>query len=128
MGTVLVVDDSPMVRNELMSIVSMSGARVEEAADGSEAWCRLASDDEIDLVLCDINMKPMSGLELLRKAHEHGLTARTPFVMVTTEVKASMLKEAKGLGARGWVVKPPKASAIRGYVECFVTGNASRRT
>lgn len=120
MGTVLIVDDSPMVRRELASILSMSGVQVEEAADGTEAWNRIAGGAKLDLILCDINMKPMSGLELLRKAHEGGLTKNLPFVMVTTEVKASLLRKAKELGARGWVVKPPKASAIRGYVECFV--------
>lgn len=120
---VLVVDDAPLVRRQMTSILQLASIDTESVPDAPRALERLRTRP-YSLVLCDVNMPGMSGLELLEVAQAEGITSRVPFVMVTTEVKASMMRKAKALGARGWVVKPLSTQALEGYLERFVFGAA----
>jgi two-component system chemotaxis response regulator CheY len=107
---VMVVDDSATVRQEVVAILGPAGFETLEAMDGEDALNRLASTEDIALVLCDVNMPRMNGIETLRLARERRLTV--PFVMLTTEGQPELIAKAKSLGAKGWIVKPFAADLL----------------
>jgi two-component system chemotaxis response regulator CheY len=107
---VMVVDDSTTVRQEVVAILGPAGFDMLEAMDGEDGLKRLESAEDIALVLCDVNMPRMNGIEMLRLARERGLT--TPFVMLTTEGQPELIARAKSLGAKGWIVKPFAADLL----------------
>ena len=87
MGTILVVDDSAMMRKIILRTLKMAGldfAITLEAADGAEGLA-LLRENTVSLVMCDINMPVMSGLEMLEQIKAEQLAAGVPIVMVTTE-------------------------------------------
>ena len=100
---VLVVDDEESVRNLLQRILNEAGYNVDTAADGQEALYKI-SLGEIHVVLADIKMPNMSGLEVLRK-----LTADSPdycVIMVTSTTDLKTAVEALKLGAYDYITKP----------------------
>jgi two-component system chemotaxis response regulator CheY len=104
--SVLVVDDSMMVRKLVGSALKSQGYNVVEAVDGADALEKLAVNPDTKLIVCDVNMPKMNGLEFLEQ-----LAARNssvPVVMLTTEGQPEMIQRAKSLGAKGWLVKPFK--------------------
>jgi len=102
---VLVVDDSMMIRNALTRVFSEVGVEVEEAADGIEALSLLESAS-FNLVMCDLNMPNMSGMELLQASQKLRKERGTSVVMLTTEGRPEFVVQARELGANGWLVKP----------------------
>ena len=101
---VLVVDDSAIVRRQVHGALEAAGFDVVEAADGKEALERLGMGP-VDLVMCDVNMPHMGGIELLECIREKAMVV-APFVMLTTEAEPDMVARARALGAKGWIVKP----------------------
>lgn len=104
MKKILVVDDSESVRQRVRQALTPAGFEVVEATNGLEGWTRLHGATDIKLVLCDVHMPEMTGLELLVKARENDVT--TPIVMLTSEALPSVVKQARESGAKGWIVKP----------------------
>jgi two-component system chemotaxis response regulator CheY len=108
MNPILVVDDSAMMRKIILRLLSQAGLTVSsalEAADGSEALAILG-DHTPTLILCDINMPNMTGLELLARIRSEQLAADVPIVMITTENSEAQVRQAIALGARGYIRKP----------------------
>jgi two-component system chemotaxis response regulator CheY len=101
---VMVVDDSMMVRQQVARALTGAGFDIVEAVDGLEALEKLATGPALGLIVCDVNMPRMSGIEFL----ESGKAAGIPIVMLTTEGQPEMIQRAKELGAKGWIVKPFK--------------------
>ena len=108
--TVLVVDDSMMVRRQVGRALEDAGFAVLEAADGQEALDKMAAA-AVGLVVCDVNMPRMDGLEFLERLGPAGVAA-TPVVMLTTEGQPALVQRAKAAGANGWIVKPFKAELL----------------
>ena len=108
--TILVVDDSMMVRQQVGRVLSAAGFAIVEAADGADALQRLAEFPDTRLVVCDVNMPRMSGLEFLEALSAKG--DGPPVVMLTTEGQPELMRRAKELGAKGWLVKPFKADLL----------------
>jgi two-component system chemotaxis response regulator CheY len=104
--TVLVVDDSGSVRQQVAMALRRAGFALVEAADGREGLAMLASNKNIDMVICDINMPNMNGLEMVEKVKSQPENKSLPILMLTTEGQPSMVKRAKEAGAVGWIVKP----------------------
>lgn len=107
-GTILIVDDSAMMRKIVLRALTLAGLdfqKVLEAGDGKEAL-ELLKAHTVELIMCDINMPVMSGLELLRAMREQNLAAGVPVVMVTTESSAEHVREAVAVGASGYIRKP----------------------
>jgi two-component system chemotaxis response regulator CheY len=105
---VLVVDDSSSMRAVIKKIIKVSGFNVGEcleAADGKEAL-KVLADKWVDLVLTDINMPNMSGLELIAEIKRDQLLQSIPVVMVTTEGSRERMQESMELGASGYIKKP----------------------
>jgi two-component system chemotaxis response regulator CheY len=104
MKTILVVDDSSTMVMSLKSSLELSGFKVETAADGQAAMDKLNSGVKPDLIITDINMPRMDGIELIKNARK--LLRFTPILALTTESQQAKRDEAKKLGATGWLVKP----------------------
>ena len=105
---VLVVDDSSTMRAVVKKAIKVSGFTVGacwEASDGKEAL-EILRENWVDLVLTDINMPNMTGLELVAKMKENDLFKSIPVVMVTSEGSEKRIRESMDLGAKGYIRKP----------------------
>ena len=105
---VLIVDDSQTMRQVIRKTVMLSGFDVGEfweAGDGQEALETLQGHF-IDLILTDLNMPRMNGLELLRELAKDELYQKIPVVLVTTEGTEQAIAQARALGIREYVHKP----------------------
>ena len=105
---VLIVDDSSSMRAVIKKIIKVSGFDVGhywEAGDGKDAL-EILKKEWIDLVLSDINMPNMNGLELVRIMSADEALKAIPVVIVTTEGSAEKISKARDLGASGYIKKP----------------------
>lgn len=109
---VMIVDDSMMVRTQVGRALTTAGFTVVEAKDGQDALEKLAVEAEVAMIVCDVNMPRMSGLELLENMRKDARLAAMPVVMLTTEGQPELVNKAKSLGAKGWIVKPFKPELI----------------
>ena len=112
---VLIVDDSAAIRKILQRVLAQTEiplGTILEAGDGLEAIERLKAN-HVSLVLSDINMPNMDGIELLTKMRENATWKAIPVVMITTEGSQQKVLEAVDLGAAGYVRKPFTADQIK---------------
>ncbi len=112
---VMIVDDSAAIRKILHRVLLQADiplGTVLEAGDGKEALEKLKSAS-VNLILSDINMPNMDGLELLSALKAQEPTKGVPVIMVTTEGSSSRVMEAVNLGASGYVRKPFTAEQIK---------------
>jgi two-component system chemotaxis response regulator CheY len=109
---ILVVDDSATVRQQVGLALSQAGFEIVEAVDGMDGVDKVGQVTDISLVICDVNMPRMSGLEMLEKLHEDKKHNTIPVVMLTTEGQPELVDRAKKAGAKGWIVKPFKAELL----------------
>jgi two-component system chemotaxis response regulator CheY len=107
---VLIVEDSDLVRHQVHRILVEAGYQVADACDGAEGLDRLKLEPDIGLVLCDVHMPRMGGLDLLGECKALGL--QTPIVVLTSEVLPGAMRLARELGAKAWVVKPVKPEVL----------------
>ena len=105
----MVVDDSAMLRRQVGMALIAAGYTTCEAADGVEALTKLAG---VALVVCDVNMPRMNGIELLVELSRDPKNALIPVVMLTTEGHPELIQRAKALGAKGWLMKPCKPAML----------------
>lgn len=110
MGKVMIVDDSLLVRRQVNSALGAAGYAVVEACDGLDALDKL--DASLSLIVCDVNMPRMGGLELLERIHADASLAAVPIVMLTTEANGELFARARELGAKAWLVKPFKPDLL----------------
>lgn len=108
---VLIVDDSETIRQQVASALERAGFGVVEAADGVDGLER-ASQHELCMVILDVNMPRLNGLEMLERLKSDPRHAKLPVLMLTTEVQQSMIERAKKAGARGWMIKPVKMDQL----------------
>ena len=110
--TVLVVDDSPTVRQQVSMALKQAGFATVHAVDGQRGLAALDADRTIAMVICDVNMPVMGGLEMVEQVKSKPGYEKLPILMLTTEGNASLVKRAKEAGAIGWVVKPFDAARL----------------
>jgi two-component system chemotaxis response regulator CheY len=110
--TILVVDDSGTVRQQVSMALKQAGFAIVEAADGQEALAAIESNRAIDMVVCDVNMPVLNGLEMVEKVKKNPEHKALPILMLTTEGQPSMIRRAKEAGAVGWIVKPFDANQL----------------
>ena len=112
---ILVVDDSAAIRKILTRVLRQTGMAIQtihEAGDGQDALAVMAQH-RVDLVLTDINMPKMDGLQLLASLKASPQWHSIPVVMITTEGGETKVAEAVRLGAAGYVRKPFTADQIK---------------
>lgn len=105
MTTILAVDDSASMRQMVSFTLKGAGYSVIEAADGQDALQK-AKQQTVDLVLSDVNMPVMDGIELVKNLRALPDYKFTPILMLTTESAGDKKMEGKSAGATGWLVKP----------------------
>ncbi|MCA9631041.1 MAG: response regulator [Myxococcales bacterium] len=109
--TILVVDDSASVRQQVRLALSQAGFDVLEAGDGQAGLDQITANDGIAAVVCDVNMPRMNGIEMVEKVAGSPRKG-VPIVMLTTEGQPAMIQRAKAAGAKGWIVKPFKPDLL----------------
>jgi two-component system chemotaxis response regulator CheY len=105
MKTALIVDDSSSVRQMVGYTLRQAGFEVLEGRDGANALETLG-DKRVDLVITDLNMPAMDGIEFIRRLRAKSNGRYTPVLMLTTESQMSKKQEGRAAGATGWIVKP----------------------
>lgn len=100
---ILIVDDAATVRKLARFTLQKAGYEIVEAADGVEGLAA-AQTQKFDLIITDLNMPNMNGLEMVGKLKESAST--TPIFMLTTEASQEVAQKGKELGVRAWIVKP----------------------
>jgi two-component system chemotaxis response regulator CheY len=107
--SLMIVDDSATMRKIVMRTVRMSGLefdRTEEAGNGAEAITKL-TQQPVDIILCDINMPEMNGLEMVKKVRSDlPSCANTKIIMVSTESSQELIDGVMADGANGYITKP----------------------
>jgi two-component system chemotaxis response regulator CheY len=102
---ILVVDDSFTSRTQLRTALEAKGARVLEAENGRDGLWR-ARSEHVDVVVCDINMPVMGGLEMIQELRKLPEYRATPVFVLTSDATSSGAAKGKKAGADAWVVKP----------------------
>ena len=117
MNPILVIDDSGIMRKIILRHLAQAGIGLPtlEAVDSAQALA-LLSEHTPALILCDINMPNMTGLELLARVREARLAPNVPIVMITTESNEAQVRHAIALGARGYIRKPFTVDDIKDIV------------
>lgn len=105
MKRVLAVDDTITFRIMLSNCLRKAGHEVIEAENGKQALERLLADPP-DIVITDLNMPVMDGLEFIERARGERAGRALPMLLLTTEVAESLKARAKEVGATGWLTKP----------------------
>ncbi|AXQ14070.1 MULTISPECIES: response regulator [Shewanella] len=105
MKTILAVDDSASMRQMVSFTLKTAGFDVTEANNGEEAL-KVAQGREFDLVISDVNMPIMDGIELIRNLRELPNYKFVPMLMLTTESTTDKKQQGRAAGATGWIVKP----------------------
>jgi two-component system, chemotaxis family, chemotaxis protein CheY len=114
----LIVDDSSVMRKIVERSIRQAGidlAEVREAGNGAEALVAL-KEGAADLVLCDINMPVMDGIEFLKQLKGVENARGVPVVMITTEGSESHVVQALSIGARGYIRKPFTPEQVKEHV------------
>lgn len=120
--TVLVVDDSPTMVLSLKTTLTMSGFHVETANNGRAALDLLQSGTKPNLIITDINMPVMGGMELIKNVRTMPGLRFVPILTLTTESEASKRDEGKRAGATGWIVKPVSGNDLLAVIKKVLPG------
>jgi two-component system, chemotaxis family, chemotaxis protein CheY len=104
--TALIVDDSPTMRQMVSFTLANAGFTVIEAEHGKDAVSKVAGGPKMDIVVTDLNMPEMDGIELIKELRKLGAFKFTPILMLTTESALEKKQAGKAAGATGWIVKP----------------------
>ncbi len=120
----LIVDDSSVMRKIVERSLRQAGigiSQVFEAANGAEALGTL-QENKVDLILCDINMPVMDGLEFVKQLSGIENAKNVPVVMITTEGSEGHVVQALSAGARGYIRKPFTPEQVKEHVVPVLTG------
>jgi two-component system chemotaxis response regulator CheY len=104
--TIMIVDDSATMLMSVRNNLEIAGFKVESATDGVKALAKLKAGVKPDLLITDINMPNMGGMELIKNVRLLPGFRFTPILTLTTESQPEQRQEGKKLGATGWLVKP----------------------
>jgi two-component system chemotaxis response regulator CheY len=112
---ILTVDDSISVRQVVSFALRDAGYDNLQACDGREALAKLSGD--VQLVITDLNMPVMDGLNLIRHIRAGSTNRYVPIIVLTTESQPAKKQEAKAAGATGWIVKPFRPEQLIAVVQ-----------
>ena len=120
--TVLVVDDSATMVMSLKTTLSMGGFQVETAGNGQEALNKLSAGLKPNLILTDINMPIMGGMDLIKNVRALPGLRFVPILTLTTEGDTAKREEGKRAGATGWLVKPVSGNDLVAVIRKVLPG------
>lgn len=113
---ILMVDDSPSVRQMMSFTLRGAGYDVVEANDGVDAL-RCFGENDVDMVVTDLHMPQMDGKKLIRALRDDPRNRFMPIVMLTTEADEDKRKEIRAVGASAWITKPFKPAQLLNVVQ-----------
>ena len=116
---ILIIDDSESVRIQVRKALEPHGYACKEAVNGLDGAEQIEAGEGIDGVVCDINMPKMSGIEMLARIEPSGISRRIPIIMLTTEGSPKLIRQAKALGIKGWLVKPFDPQQLVDVIDAF---------
>ena len=116
MKRVLAVDDSRTLRDMLVDCLSSAGHEVYTACDGAEALKALR-DHNPDIVITDLNMPVMDGLDFIEAARMEMAGRDVPLLLLTTETATELKARARKIGATGWLTKPFNAEQVLNLID-----------
>lgn len=117
MKKVLIVDDSKTIRQQVSFTLSKVGFSVVEAEDGQDGINKLTANPDVAMIISDVNMPNMNGIEMVEAIKTAGKHGAIPIVMLTTEGSSELIERAKAAGAKGWLVKPFKPDQLIAAVQ-----------
>jgi two-component system chemotaxis response regulator CheY len=120
--TILIVDDSATMLMSLKSALSLGGFQVETATNGQVALDKLKAGLKPNLILTDINMPVMGGLEMIGKVRAMPSCRFFPILTLTTESESAKRDEGRRLGATGWLVKPVSGADLLKVIKQVLPG------
>ena len=118
-NSILVVDDSASMRQLVSFAIKEAGYGVIEAVNGKDALTKSAGA-KMDMIITDLNMPEMDGIELIKQLRGKADYKFTPIVMLTTESQEGKKQEGKSAGASGWIVKPFKPEQLVEVVKKYM--------
>ncbi len=116
MAKILAVDDMRSMRDLVKSVLEKRGHQVDIHESGDKAL-EYAKSNQVDLVITDINMPEMSGLDLIGELRKLPSYSNIPILMLTTESTDDKKQQARTLGANGWIQKPFNPERLATAVE-----------
>ncbi len=121
---VLVVDDSALIHQMYKMVLMRYKCQIVDALNGQDGLDKLAKNTDADLILLDINMPVMNGLDFIKKVKALGAYDHIPIVLVSTEGKEEDTMRGLALGAKGYVKKPFQPSELHQLIEKFYPAEA----
>ncbi len=109
--TIMTAEDSSSIRQAVCLILRQAGYNVIEAEDGMDALEKMMKND-VDMLLTDVNMPRMDGLELIKNVRSKAQYKFIPIITLTTESQMTKKIQGKEAGATGWIVKPFKPEKL----------------
>lgn len=109
---VLIVDDAKTIRQQVNFTLKKGGYDVVEAEDGIDGINKLKENRDIALIVSDINMPNLNGLEMVKQINEDPNLPHPPILILTTEGASEYVAQAKAAGAKGWIIKPFKPESL----------------
>lgn len=120
MKSVLLVDDSATILLSISNILMKAGYAAEKASSAEDALKKLQAGLKIDLMITDLNMPGMNGIDLIKEVRRLPAYKFVPILFLTTESQQSRKMEAKAAGASGWIVKPATADELLNTIKLVV--------
>jgi len=117
LSKILVVDDSALIHQMYRLVMNRYNCSIADAMNGQEALDVLAVQKDIELILLDINMPVMNGVQFLEKASALGIVSRIPVIVISTEGKEEDTIRGLKLGARGYLKKPFHPSELHEMID-----------
>jgi two-component system chemotaxis response regulator CheY len=118
--TIFLVDDSATILLSVSGILTKAGFSVEKAASAEEALKKFGSGIKVDLLITDLNMPGMNGIDLIKQVRGLPAYKFLPILFLTTESQQSRKLEAKAAGASGWIVKPATADDLLNTIKLVI--------
>jgi two-component system, chemotaxis family, chemotaxis protein CheY len=120
MKTIFIVDDSATILLSISGILGKAGYAVEKAANAEDALRKFQGGVKVDLLITDLNMPGMNGIELIKEVRKLAAYKFVPILFLTTESQQSKKVEAKAAGASGWIVKPATADELLNTIKLVI--------
>ena len=114
---ILVVDDSALIHQMYRLVMNRYNCTIHDAMNGQEALDILATQQDVELILLDINMPVMNGVQFMEKANPLGIVKKIPVIIISTEGKEEDTIRGLKLGARGYLKKPFHPAELHELIE-----------
>ena len=120
MKTIFLVDDSATILLSISGILTKAGYAIEKAPSALDALKKFQAGVKVDLLITDLNMPGMNGIELIKLVRQIPAYKFVPILFLTTESQQERKQEAKAAGASGWIVKPATADELLSTIKLVV--------